>query len=98
MIHNSFIRRLLSCHALNFVASFCVVANSALSLSSTSDHRRRRYCIFSSREYVSTEFVHDCKTLSSIFQVWMLTYNVSFHSFTEPFRVMLRICCKHFVH
>ena len=67
LTHNSFIRGFLSCHALNFVVTFVCVANSALSLSSTSDHRRRCYCFISRREYVTTEFVHDCKTLSSIF-------------------------------
>ena len=52
MTHNSFIRRFLSCNALNFVVSFVCVANAALSLSSTSDHRRRRYSFFSRRECV----------------------------------------------
>ena len=89
MTHNSFIRRFLSCRALNFVVSFVCVANAALSLSSTSDHRRHRYCFFSRRECVTTEFVHDCETLSSIFQVGILTHNVSCRSFTKPFRVML---------
>ena len=58
MTHNSLIRRFLSCHALNFVVSFVCVANFAFSLSSASDHRRRRYCCFSRREYATTEFVH----------------------------------------
>ena len=89
MTHNSFIHRFLSCHALNFVVSLVCVANFALSLSSTSDHTRCRYCVFSRREYVTTEFVHDCETLSSIFEVGISTHNVSCHSFTEPFRVML---------
>ena len=83
MTHNSFIRRFLSCHALNFVVSFVCVANSALSLSSTSDHRRRRYCIFSRREY--NDGICTCNylvTSSSLFQVGILTRNLSFHSFT----------------
>ena len=68
LTHNSFIRRFLSCHALNFVVSFVCVANAALSLSSTSDHRRRRYCFFSRRECVTTEFVHYCETLLRYFK------------------------------